>query len=210
MNGRAECVKLFLIAGHDADRAVCVQVAGQLANLQPAGFKFSERPLEQAGVVGLEVNLALRAEDPLVFFQKSPEGQAALCIFLARPRVAEVQIEQVNFAVRKIILQFRCVDGEKKDVFQPHGERLFHGEQQSLLHLFHGDDQDIRLCRGGFHREFALAAADFQTQLLCTRQQGTPFAPKLRTVLNPDGGTGLHPRLQIVSLSHSHRATPHI
>ena len=38
VDGRAERVEFFLVARHDADGAVLVQIASQVADLQPAGI----------------------------------------------------------------------------------------------------------------------------------------------------------------------------
>ena len=63
VDGRAERVEFFLVARHDADGAVLVQIASQVADLQPTGLKFAERPLEQRCVVRLEVDFAPHAQD---------------------------------------------------------------------------------------------------------------------------------------------------
>ena len=57
VDGRAERVEFFLVARHDADGAVLVQIASQVADLQPTGLKFAERPLKQRRIVRLEVGL---------------------------------------------------------------------------------------------------------------------------------------------------------
>ena len=70
VDGRAERVEFFLVARHDADGAVLVQIASQVADLQPTGLKFAERPLEQRRIVRLEVDLPVQAQHTLVALQE--------------------------------------------------------------------------------------------------------------------------------------------
>ena len=102
------------------------------------------------------------------------------------------------------VLKIHRINGEEKDVFQAHGQRFLHGEDQRLLYLFHSDDQNIRLCGSGFHREFTLSAANLQTKLSCVGHQRAPVAAQMLRVAQPDRAARLHPRLQILSFSHSH------
>ena len=195
VDGRAQLIKFFLIARHNAHGAVPVQVAGQGADLQAAGLKLAQGPLKQARVVGLKMNLPADFQNTLVFPQEGAVGQAALGVFLAGPRVAEVEVDQVKLPVCEVFLQFGGVQRQKIDVFQAHFQRFFHAQQHGLLNALHGDKQDIRLSGGGLHGEFPLAAAHLQPYFPGLGHQGAPVAAKLLGVAEPDGTAGLHARL---------------
>ena len=184
--------------------AVLVQIASQVADLQPTGLKFAERPLEQRCVVRLEVDFPVQAQHTLVALQEGVERQAALGVLLARPRVAEVQVDQVHLARREVLLQFGGIDAQEIDVFQSHGKGLLHRQHQCLLHALHGDEQNVRLQRSRLDRELSLAAADLQPQLARLRHQRAPVAAQISRVLQPYRPAGLHPRRKILSFSHSH------
>ena len=184
--------------------AVLVQIAGQVADLQPTGFKFAERPLEQRRVVRFEMDLAVFRQNVLVFLQKAAVRQAALGIFLARPRVAEVQKQPVDLAVGKIFLQLRRVERQEYQILQPHLQRFLHAEQHGLLHALDGDEQHIGVLPRSLDGELALSAADLQPERLGRRHQAAPIAAQRLAVAHVDRRAGLQTRFQIVSLSHSH------
>ena len=50
-------MELFLIAGHDAHNAVCVQIPGQVIHLQAASGKLLYGELKQGGIVSLVMEL---------------------------------------------------------------------------------------------------------------------------------------------------------
>ena len=112
MDGRTEGVEFFLVAGHDADRAVRVQIIGDVPQFEEAALHFRQRPGKQIRVVGLEVDLPAELQHLLVFFQKGVVRQAALGVLLARPGVAEVDIEQVDLVVGKELVDIRRVERE--------------------------------------------------------------------------------------------------
>ena len=130
--------------------------------------------------------------------------QAALGVLLARPRVAEVDIEQVDLVVRKKLVDIRRVERDEKDVFEALTDRGLHGEDKCVLHALDGDQQHIRLGLGRLYSEFSLAAADLNAKLPAVRHQAAPVAAQRLRVMDPDRLAGLHPRGQIVSSSHSH------
>ena len=107
---RTQCVKLFLIARHNADRTVGMQIAREIVKLQIAAFHLGQAPLEELGVVGLEMNLAAELQHLFIFFEERVVRQPPLCVLFAGPRIAEVDIEQVDLVVGEKRVDVRGVE----------------------------------------------------------------------------------------------------
>ena len=185
-----------------------MQIIGDIAQLEEAALHLRQAPGKEVGVVGLEMDLAAELQDLLVFFQEGVVGQAALGVLLARPGVAEVDVEQVDLIVGEKLVDVRRVERDEEDVFEALADRGLHREHQRVLHALDGDEQDIGFGLRGLDGELALAAADLDAQLTAAGHEAAPTAAQRLRLVDPDGLAGLHPGREVVSSSHSHGGFP--
>ena len=181
-----------------------MQIVRDVMQFEEAALHLGQRPVEELGVVGLEVDLAAELQHLFIFFEERVVRQPPLCVLFAGPRIAEVDVEQVDLVVGEERVDVRGVERDEKDVFQAHADRGLHREHQCIGHALDRDEQHVRLRRSRLDGEFALAAADLDAQLAAARHQAPPVAAQRLRLVDPDGFTGVHARLEIVSSSHSH------
>ena len=200
-------MELRLIIRHDADGAVHMQVVGLLRERPALVFKLFERPVEERGIVGLEMYLAAEREHVRVETQKAREGQAVLCIAALRPRVAEVYVDARRLAGGEHLRQRGGIPVDEADVGKPALAYALHRDYHRVRDLFHGEQQRAGHFGGGVRREAPLAAAKLDIE---------PF--KAGDVLQPApavrGAVGyhqirafFHARRKVVPFSHSHMFT---
>ena len=182
-----------------------MQIPCHIVQLQPVRRHLLQRPLKQLGVVRLEMDLPAQPDHRPVLIEERMICQPTLGIFAARPRVTEINVEQVNFADIKELVDVCCVQRNKEHVFKPQTDRALHRQHQCIRHALDGNQKHIRLRLRRLDRELALSAADLHAQLTAIRHQLPPVSAPRLWIVNPDALTRRHPRLQIVSSSHSHR-----
>ena len=154
-----------------------MQIPRHLRQREPELWDLLQRPLKQLVVVGLEVDLSSLGQHLPILFKKVPVGQPPFFLVALGPRVAEVDVQPVDLPVGEHIRQQRRVSVYEPYVPQPRVPRLLHGHHHGVRHLFHGNQQYLRLCRRGPHGEAALAAAQLHPQLPCLRHQLPPAPP---------------------------------
>ena len=157
-------------------------------------FAGQELKGKKLGVIGLEMNLATELQHLLVFFQKRMICQPPLGVLFPRPRVAEVDIQEINFVVREKFVNAVCVQRHEKDVFKAHLHRAFHRQNQCVRHLLDGNQQNIGLCCGRLDRELPFSAADLHPKLPAARHQAPPVSPQRLRLVDPDRLTRGHAR----------------
>ena len=157
-------------------------------------FAGQELKGKKLGVIGLEMNLATELQHLLVFFQKRVIRQTALRVFLSRPRVAEIDIEKINFIVREKFINPVRIQRDEKHIVKPHPHCAFHRQHQRVRHLFNCNQQHIRLLRGGLNREFSLTAANLHPKLPAAGHQTPPVSAQRLRLMNPDRLARRHAR----------------
>ena len=204
VDGHAFCVELCFVVGHDANRTVCVQVVGHFAQLPAFVFKLFQRPGEQRGVVGLEVNLTTHRQNVCVLTQEVGCGQTVLCVAALGPGIAEVDVNTVCFAVFEDLGELDHVTVHEANVFQTHFANAFHSNDHGIGNLFNGYQKYVGVCFCGVCGETALAAAQLQIKLFMAGISFRPLAAKFLRVFIHKSCTLVHSGCKIGSFSHSH------
>ena len=169
VDGLSQSVELGLIVGHDAHRAVGVQIPGHFREGKAELGDLLHGEFEERLVVGLEVNLAAGLEHLPVELEEVAVGQAALGVAVAGPGIAEVDVNAVHFAGSEKVGQLVGVGVHEEHVGKSRVHAPFHGHHHGVGHPLHSDEQHVRLSGGSTSSEAALAAAQLQPQLPCTR-----------------------------------------
>ena len=181
-----------------------MQVAGHLRQPEAELRDLLQRPLEQLVVVRLEVDGAALGQHLPVFLQEVPVGQPPLLLVALGPRVAEVDIQPVDLALREHVRQQRGIAVHEPHVVYTGVPRLLHGHHHGVGYLFHGNEQHIRLrCRRA-HRKAALAAAQFHPQLTGGGHQLPPPSAHGEGVFNKVHTAGFHSGSQVFLFAHPH------
>ena len=158
VDGGAQAVELLLIVGHDPLHAAGVQVPGDLRQGKAARLKLGQGPLKQVPVVRFEVDGPAGGQHLAVEGQEIGMGQPPLGVAVARPGVAEIDVDAVHLAGSEIVGQPGCVCVHKKYVGQLLGAHPLHGDHHSVGHPLHRDQQCIRRRRRRAGGEASLAA----------------------------------------------------
>ena len=206
-DGQTLIMELGLVVRHDAHRAVRMEIPGDLGQLEAEQGQFFDGEGEQVLVVRLEVDLAAHLQHLPVQPQEVAVGQAALGVAVAGPGVAEVDVDPVHLAGGEEQGQLVGVGVDEIDVGEPLGHAPLHGHDHGVRHPLHGDEQHIRLRRGGPGSEAALAAAQLQPQLPGLGHQLPPLAGHGIGLPDQTVAAALHPGDQVLFLPHPHIAT---
>ena len=204
VDGLAQGVELGLVVRHDPNGAVLVEVPRDLGEGEAVAGDLLHGELEEGLVVGLEVDLAAGGEHLAVALQEVPVGQAAAGVAPVGPGIAEVDVDPVHLAGGKEEGQLVGVGVQEEDVMEPGVPAALHGHHHGVRHHLDGDEQHVRLRRGGAGGEAALAAAQLHPELPGPRHQGAPLAGHGIGVGDEVVGTALHPGQQVFLLAHSH------
>ena len=107
----AELHKSVLVLGNNIRRQylrrrfVTVKIVRNVFKAPPILRETFNRKIKQPPIVGFLHNTATRRENLRIFFKISFIRQPVLSMFIARPRVAEIQINPVNLALREIFAE---------------------------------------------------------------------------------------------------------
>ena len=143
----------------------------------PATFpEFFQCEIEEACIIGLEVNLAALTEEPCVAVEETAIRQAPLGMALLGPGVAEIDEEAVYFAGRKNIFQPGHVEAQELDVVHFGCGALLAGIIEDADLDLDADKIDILMDLGHLGNEVPLPRPQFDPQR-CIRvlEQGPPF-----------------------------------
>ena len=193
-----------LIVRHDADGAVCVQIARELVKLPALRLKLLERPLEERVVVGLKPDLAAERQELGIQREKRAPREAALFLPRLFPRVGEIDLNARDLARLKDLEQVLRVKVQKAHVRETSVRHALHADDHRVRHLFDRREQHVRVLLGRVRREAALAAADLHVQGLVAREGLQPFAAQRLGIFDLHRLAALHARDQIRFLPHSH------
>ena len=183
-----------------------MEIGGDLRQLKAELGNFFHRPREQLVIVGLEVELSALRQHLAVLLEEIAVGEPPLFLVALGPRITKVDVQAIHLAGGEHIRQQRGVAVHEEHVFQSRLRDPLHGHHHGVRNLLHGDEQHIRLRRGGVRREPALAAAQLHPQLPRLRHQRPPLSPHGEGIADEAAAAGLHPGYQIFLLTHTHGA----
>ena len=203
--------------GHDVVLNIaCVQVARDEFNLISALLKVLHALLKKLVVIGFKADFRVFFEEGLVHFELPREGQPALFVPCARPRIAEVYEQPFDLVVgcNNLIELLDVVVDEQKvrnivpgfAVFLKQLNNRAPADAEHINLDVDGDYVFIGVIKRELSCKTALAAADFKVQRLFFRESLSPFACVLVRIFNEkiaNAQLGLSPFL----FSYSHIAS---
>ena len=197
-------MELLLVVGHNAADAAGVEIPGHLGQGKPRPGELEQRPLKEIPVVCLEMDLPVLRQYLPVPQQEVRMGQPPLGVAVARPGVAEVDVDAGDLPRGKVLGQQSRIPVHEKDVVQLFGTYPLHGDHHGVGHPLHRDIQGLGILLRGLRREAALAAAQLQVHRLRLGHQFPPIPPPRLRIGDQDPGAALHPGDQVGFSSHSH------
>ena len=131
----------------------------------PAGFRDGFQGIvKESHVVGLELDLAFRGKDPVIEGHELRGGEAALGVPVLGPRVGEVQVDAVHFALGEDVRKGSRVNAEEVEVGQEQEGALFHGLQKYAGVALDADIVDFGVGSGKFCDETAFSHTHFDVE----------------------------------------------
>ena len=119
-------------------------------------------------------------------------GQPPLFLVALGPRVTEIDVNAVHLSRGEKLRQQRRVRVNEKHIGEPLLRHPLHSHHHGVRHLFHGDEQGVRLGLGGSGGEAPLAAAQLYLQPLRLGIQLPPPSPHSLRLPDPAVPAGLH------------------
>jgi hypothetical protein len=129
-------------------------------------------------------------------------GQAALPVFLGRPRIGEVEVNPVNLRGSKYLTELGGIYRQKTEIAETCGFGLLGGHDDDVGLTLYGNVAALGHLTGALNAEAALSAADLKIQ------RGT-VSPVSAPLSGLGGGkiftAGIAACIDIFLFSHSHK-----
>ena len=111
-------------------------------------------------------------------------GQPAAGVMAGRPRITEIDVQQIYFIRCKIVPKLRSIPINKIDIVQTKIPHSFHRDNHGVGHSLHRYVQGLRVLAGCLSRKSSLTAAKFQPHLFRIRLKCSPPSTILLRILN--------------------------
>ena len=144
----------------------------------PATFaELVEGEIEETGIIGLEVNLAVFPQEPCVAVEETAVRQAPFGMALLGPGIAEVDEEAVHFPWGKNIFHAGYVKAQELDIVHFGSGALLAGIIEDADLDLDADEIDILVNLGHLGNEIPLPRPQFDPQRrIGILKEGTPFS----------------------------------
>ena len=108
----------FVFGLNVIDGLIGVEVEGHIINGEIEQCELFKGIIEERAIIGFEMQFAIGLYDVAIFIQKIDVGEAAFCVFIARPRVAEIDINAVDLIIIENLIDVGNVKRGEPYIFE--------------------------------------------------------------------------------------------